>query len=344
MASLHWEKALFYSSNQQGLLCTLCPHACLLQNEEKGKCHIRRVQHNQMQTAAFNSAVKHYGPIERKPLYHFFPGSEVLTLAGPGCNFRCLYCQNYRLSQWDLSHTQQVTTNKIRPKDIIAELIAKTDDNKKCIIGLSYSEPGISAELTLALAEEIRDQNIAIVWKSNGFLTRQAVQTLAPCLSAINIDLKTIDDKAHRSLTGASVTPVLEAINAFREAGVWVEISTPIIPRFNSKPEQLDAIAGFIHSLDASTPWHLGRFIPEYKLDKLPPTSMEEMSQAFQIGKDNGLNYVYMERSDQTHSQTTNCPSCNKKLILRKLWILEQNNLENGKCPNCHTSIAGRWN
>lgn len=336
---MNWQAANFFQAEGEQIVCTLCPHRCeFKQNGAVGECHVRRRQGNQLETASFATAVQHLDTIERKPLYHYKPASQVLTLASPGCSLRCLYCQNYRLSQFGRSEESTWQAQPASSDEIITYA-----RQHQAAIGFSYAEPSLNAELTLELAGLARAHGIDIIWKSNGFLTPEAASVLAPCLSAVNIDLKSLDVKRHKSLTGAEIRPILDTIALFHEAGVWVEISTPLIPRINADEASLYAIARFIHSLNPHIPWHLGRFNPDYKLRHLPPTSVEMLAMGHQLALDVGLKHVYTERGLNAAGRTTYCANCSTPLLERDIWALKHNHLIDGACPTCHAPLAGHW-
>lgn len=337
--SMNWRTAAFFQAEGEQLVCTLCPHRCTFTRDgEMGACHVRRRMGQHLQTAAFATAVQHLDAVERKPFYHFKPASKVLTLASPGCSFRCLYCQNYRISQFGRAEEIPWQAETANPNEIITYTI-----QHQAAIGFSYAEPSLNAELTLALAELARPHGIDIIWKTNGFITPSAGKLLAPCLSAVNIDLKSLGSKRHKSLTGADIGPVLDTIALMHESGVWVEISTPLIPQINADETSLRAIARFIHALSPSIPWHLGRFNPDYKLRQLPPTSVEMLAMARRVALDTGLQHVYAEKGLGAEGRTTYCPSCSTPVIERDIWVLKQNHLRDGACPHCHSPVAGHW-
>lgn len=227
-----WRPALLGRRHDAGrVTCELCPHGCDLGDGQVGLCRVRRNRGCGLETATFAVAVAYLDAIERKPLYHVRPGTRVLTTAAPGCTFRCGYCINHRLSQYGRTGAPGWVGEPARPADLVARAAAE-----HAAIGLSYTEPGLAPELTLALAEHAAPAGVPLVWKSNGFLTAKAIDLVAPVLDAVNIDVKAADDPAHRRLTGAPLGPVLAAIERFRAAGVWVEVSTPLIPGTSTDP------------------------------------------------------------------------------------------------------------
>ncbi|MFO1433394.1 MAG: AmmeMemoRadiSam system radical SAM enzyme [Candidatus Competibacteraceae bacterium] len=337
-STLGWQPAGFYRSQGDGLLCTLCPHACVLADGEIGQCQVRRRHGSRLETATFATSVRHLDTIERKPFYHYRPGHKVLTLAAPGCSFTCLYCQNYRLSQFGRTPAAPWRAQPVEVASVIAEAVAKN-----AAVALSYSEPSLAAELTLALAAAGRPQGVEIVWKTNGFLTAEALAQIGPSLSAVNVDLKTVDAHKHKALTGAPVGPVLEAIAGFIAAGVWVEISTPLIPKFNADSDSLRNIAAAVREPGPHIPWHLLRFTPEYRLRRAKPTPPEVLNTARAIAREAGLYYVYVERACGPAARNTFCPQCGEEVVRRDIWATRAVSLVNGACPQCGFAVFGYW-
>jgi pyruvate formate lyase activating enzyme len=333
-----WVPAAFYRARGDRLLCTLCPHGCLLRDGETGFCRVRRRRGGILETAAFASAVRHLDAVERKPFYHYKPGTRVLTLAAPGCSFTCLYCQNYRLSQFGRHAEAHAATVIVDPEAVVAAARAR-----KVAIALSYSEPSLAAELTLAIGAAGRAQGVELLWKSNGFVAPEALADLIPCLAAVNIDLKAADERRHQALTGAPLQPVLETIGACIAAGVWVEISTPVIPKFNADEDSLRALAARIREWGAWIPWHLLRFSPDFRLRRASSTPPETLAEAVRIARREGLRYVYVERACGPEQRNTQCPDCGYTVISRALWATRTMALVNGGCPNCGSAIPGRW-
>jgi pyruvate formate lyase activating enzyme len=335
---MQWAPAAFYRAEGADLVCTLCPHECRLGDGEVGACQVRRRTAARLETATFATTVRHIDPVERKPFYHFRPGSRVLTLAAPGCTFACHYCQNYRISQFGRVPEIAWSAEEVDPVEIV-----ESAAGQGLSIALSYSEPTLAAELVLALAASGRGRGVPILWKSNGFITPGAIKRLAPCLEAVNVDLKAADESRHRALTGAPLAPILEAIAAFVAMGIWVEVSTPVIPRVNGDADALARMAGVIASIDADIPWHLLRFTPEFRMRDLPPTSPALLAEAVAIGRDAGLRYVYVERALGPEGRSTYCPRCGLEVVSRDVWATRRIALVGGACPRCNAVIPGRW-
>lgn len=338
MSELQWQNALFYDRILDRVRCTLCPHRCALHDGDMGRCFVRRRRGERLETAAFSTVVRHLHPIERKPFYHFLPGSQVLTLAPPGCTFACTYCQNFRISQVGRDERATVLSEIIDPETTVEAARAVGAH-----LALSYSEPTLAAELTLALARPAREKGVSIVWKSNGFITPEALTELAPAISAINLDLKSCNSRAHHRLTGAFVEPVLKALTLWVQSGTWVEISTPLIPGLNDDDAAVAAMAEFVAGLGTDIPWHLLRFHPDYRYRSAPPTSPERLARALQVAHAVGLKYVYVERALGEPGRTTRCSSCGERLISRGLEGGAQLHFSDGICPQCSTPLAGVW-
>jgi pyruvate formate lyase activating enzyme len=334
-----WEPAVLgHAVDGRRIACDLCPHACALHPGQTGLCRVRRNAGGELQTATMTVAVAHLDGIERKPLYHVRPGSRVLTIASPGCTFRCGYCINHRLSQFGRPGAPDWTGKPARPIELVAA--AREQD---AALGLSYTEPGLAPELTLALAEHAVPAGIPILWKTNGFLTASAVDLVAPVLDAVNIDIKAATDRAHRQLTGAPLGPVLDAIDRFRAAGVWVEVSTPLIPGSSADQADLATIATTLAAVDPDVPWHLLRFSPDYRMTAANPSSPDSLAAAREIGHLAGLRYVYVERALGPTGRHTRCPRCRAVLVERGIWNTLRDATLDGRCPRCAETIPGRW-
>lgn len=334
-----WLPADFYAASESGVRCTLCPLRCRLRDGESGACQVRRRRGNAIETLTRSTAVTHWDQVERKPFYHFRPGTRVLTLAPPGCTFRCSYCVNHRLSQYGRDGGTELATEPVNVFEVV-----ESAAREGAAVGLSYSEPSLAAELTLELAEQARPSGVPVIWKSNGFLSTEATRRLAPALSAVNIDVKAAEDEPHRRLTGASLTPVLDTVRRLCDAGVWVEVSTPLIPGTSADDGQLERIARFLVSLDRDIPWHLLRFTPTFRMADRLPTSPDRLADARAIGHAAGLRHVYVERALGAEGRTTYCPRCVRPLVTRKVWGLETaGGLKDGACGHCRVEVAGVW-
>ena len=330
-----WRPAMFAEPMGAGKVrCTLCPFRCVLADGQAGVCQVRRNDGGTLRTATYTAGVAHLTAVERKPFYHVRPGAQVLTVAGPGCSFRCDYCINYRLSQYGRDDAAAWLGEPARPEELAARAASEG-----ALLGMSYSEPSLAPELTLDLASH----GVPVVWKSNGYLTDEAIDVLAPVLLAVNIDIKAADEAAHRHLTGASLAPVWNAVERFHAAGVWVEISTPLIPGTSAEPESLRVIAKRVASIDATIPWHLLRFTPDYRMRGADPTAPSALALGRSIGRDCGLLYVYVERALGADGRNTVCTRCGTQLVDRAVWRMVHNVIKGGRCPACNFAVPGRW-
>jgi len=278
--------------------------------------------------------VAHVDPVERKPFFHYRPGTPTVTLAAPGCSFRCHYCVNHRMSQYGRDQESPWTAHPVDTGDIVAQASALGG-----CVALSYTEPSLAPEMTLDLARQGKEAGVDVVWKSNGFLTRAAIDLCAPALAAVNIDLKSVNEVSHRRFTGGSARPVIDAIRAFREHGTWVEVSTPLIPNVTDA----ERIAQVLAEISTDIPWHLVRFTPAYRMRGQDPTSPSALAAAADLGRAAGLKYVYVERALGEAGRTTRCPSCDFPVVRRKVWSLDENRLVAGRCPDCGILVEGRW-
>src|SRR3984957_13848737 len=334
-AGPRWRTAMFAETAGGGRVrCTLCPFRCVLADGQSGVCKVRRNDGGTLRTASYTAAVTHLTPVERKPFYHVRPGASVLTVAGPGCSFRCDYCINSRLSQYGRDDDAPWLGEPARPAELAAEAA-----RAGALLGMSYSEPSLAPELTLDIAAH----GVPVVWKSNGYVTPEAIAVLAPALLAVNIDIKAADEAAHRRLTGASLGPVWKAVEEFRAAGEWVELSTPLIPGTSASPQTISVIAARIASIDANIPWHLLRFTPDYRMRRAAPTQPSALASARAIGREAGLAFVYVERALGSPGRKTSCPECGTQLVDRGVWSMVHNRLRDGRCPGCEFSMPGRW-
>lgn len=336
---MDWTAAVLYERAGDKYKCTVCPFRCVVAEGQAGACRVRRGGPRGMQTATFATSVEHVAAIERKPFYHYRPGVRAVTLAAPGCSFRCDYCVNHEISQWGRSASVNWSARQVNVEDVVARAAALGG-----CVALSYSEPSLAIELTLALAEHGAPAGVEVVWKTNGFLTSQAIDLVAPHLAAVNIDVKGVDDARHRALTGAPVGPVLDAVAAFRAHGVWVEVTTPLVPGVAGESADLTGIARTLVSIDRDLPWHLARFTPAFRRAGDSPTAPSALAAAVRIGREAGLRYVYVERALGAEGRATRCPGCDARVIERGVWNLSDDRLLGGECPECGTRVEGRWN
>ncbi|MFG1722657.1 AmmeMemoRadiSam system radical SAM enzyme [Micromonospora chalcea] len=330
---------MLYSARGDRIRCDLCPLRCMLRDGQTGECGVRRRAGEVLQTATFATVMQHVDANERKPFYHFRPGGRSLTLAAPGCTFACSYCINHRISQYGRETALAWSGQPVDPAEVVARAAAEGAD-----ICFSYTEPSLALELTEAVAALAGPAGVHVMWKSNGFLTPEAVERAAPLLDAVNIDVKAGDTAAHHRLTGAPLEPVLETMREFARRGVWLEVTTPLIPGCSAEPQQLAAIARTVASVSVEVPWHLVRFTPTYRMTAQAPTMPAELAEAVRIGHAAGLRHVYVERALGARGRETRCAACGVTIVRRGIWQLESCEVRAGGCPRCDHPIDGRWN
>ncbi len=325
------------------VLCKACNQRCVLDINELGKCGIRKVKEdgNLYLTTYGLAAAYNVDPIEKKPLFHFLPSTSIFSIGTVGCNFSCKFCQNWEISQYPQTHNGEVFGKTLMPETVVN--ICKTYNIPS--IAYTYNEPVVFFEYAYDSMKLAKENGIRNVFVSSGYETKEALETLAPYLDAMNIDLKSFSDRFYREICGSRLKPVLKTIEHAYKLGIWIELTTLIIPDENDSPKELRELANFIASIDKNIPWHISRFFPAYKMLDKPPTSVETLKMAYEIGKEAGLNYVYVGNFDDEDRESTYCPNCNFKVIERRGHIGQyvKNNLIDGKCPKCNTEIAGVW-
>jgi len=332
------KEAMFYSAEGGKLRCRLCRHECLIAPSKRGICQVRENVEGKLFTLNYRKAISlAVDPIEKKPFFHFHPGSTSLSLATVGCNFRCLHCQNYSISQL-VRESGDIPGEDISPEDVVA-----TAKRKRCdSISYTYTEPTIFYEYAYDVARLARKEGIANNFVTNGYIGEDALRGISPYLDAANIDLKGFSDRFYREVCGARLQPVLDSIRLHHELGTWVEVATLVIPGYNDSKEDFEGIAKFIASIDPEIPWHVTRFHPDYKLTGPPSTPAETLRAAREVGIKSGLKYVYEGNIPGEEKEDTFCPKCGKLLIKRFGFSVAKNLIRDGRCPECETKIAGR--
>ena len=341
MIEHNYHEAMLYEKLEGGTVqCHLCAHECVIKPGQSGICRVRKNIDGKLVSLNYDAVVAvNIDPIEKKPLFHFLPGSTSLSVAAAGCNFQCPFCQNWEISQ-SPRDGRIIGGQSVPPKQLIA--IARA---RKCkSISYTYTEPTIFFELCYETARLAHESGIKNCFVSNGYMTPIAVRTIAPYLDAINVDLKAFRDETYRNVMKARLEPVLTCLKELLAAGVWVEVTTLVVPRMNDSKEELTDIANFIaNELGTDVPWHVSRFHGDYKMTDAPSTPMEKLYEAMEIGKKAGLKYIYCGNVPPNDYENTFCPNCQTRLIRRMGFAVIENILTDGKCPNCSTEIAGIW-
>ncbi|PKP07748.1 MAG: AmmeMemoRadiSam system radical SAM enzyme [Bacteroidetes bacterium HGW-Bacteroidetes-5] len=318
--------------------CTLCPHDCILGDGKSGICRTRINIDGVLYTTAFgNPCSISVDPIEKKPLFHFFPGTEILSLATAGCNLRCLNCQNWTISQISPSETDNYF---LLPDAVVEEALKRSVP----AIAFTYTEPTVFYEYMLQIAQSAKKRGVKTAMVSNGYINEKPLKELSRSLDAANIDLKCFDDKIYRTLTGGSLDPVLNSLKILHESGVWLEITNLLIPGMTDSPEMIEKMCRWLVDNGFSdNPIHFSRFFPTFILKDLPPTPESTLKEAQQIAKNAGVKFVYIGNSPSLAGESTICPACGRVVIERNGYIVIQNNILNGSCSSCKEKIAGVW-
>ena len=325
--------------NDGTVQCGLCAHRCLIQAGHRGICAVRENREGILYSLVYDRLIaQHVDPIEKKPLFHFLPGSISYSLATPGCNFRCKHCQNADISQLPRDQRGAIPGQAAVPEEIVAAA-----RQRGCAsISYTYTEPTIFFELAFDTARLAVEQGIRNVFVTNGYITPEALGEIRPYLHAANIDLKAFTDEFYRKICGAKLQPVLDSIRRYRELGIWIEVTTLVIPGHNDSEGELRSIAEFLRSVDRDIPWHVSRFHPTYKLMDQPRTPLQTLKRAREIGFEAGLRYVY-EGNVPGEGEDTVCGQCGKVVVKRLGFTVEQCRLRGGACEFCGSPIAGVW-
>ena len=266
--------------------CQTCQHNCLINPNKRGVCGVRENRHGKLYFLAYDKIITaHIDPIEKKPLYHFMPGTFTYSIATVGCNFHCPWCQNA-----DISQTPKITGDKMTPNKIVNQAIK----NNCPSISYTYTEPTIFLELALDTMKLARSKKLKNIWVSNGYFSPETLKLISPYLNAINIDLKSFREKTYQKYCGAKLKPVLENIKAIHNKKIHLEVTTLIIPDINDSEKELTQIAEFLAKIDKNIPWHISRFFPAYKMMSSAITPIKTLELATQIGKKAGLKYVHL--------------------------------------------------
>ena len=330
------KEANYYRKTPRGVLCQLCPHACKISNNTLGLCKTRYAENNKLYTLAFNNPCSvAVDPIEKKPFYHFYPSQNILSIGTAGCNFACLNCQNYEISQ-----TSPVN---IQNYDITPQQLIETAKKQNCkMIAYTYNEPIVYFEYMLECAKLAKKEGLKNVIVSAGYINPKPLNELIPYIDAANIDLKSFDNNIYIELNGGTLEPVLNTIKTLKENNIWLEITNLIIPTYTDNLEMIKKMCIWLKDNGlANTPLHFSRFFPAYKLNNVLPTKISTLENAKTIANEVGIKYVYVGNVSDVKSNSTFCQKCNKVLIERNRFLITKNNIENGECKFCSTKISG---
>ncbi len=333
------EAKLFEAAVENQLRCQLCRHNCLIKDGQRGICNVRENREGRLYSLVGDRVVaRHVDPIEKKPLFHVFPDSLAYSIGTVGCNFRCRFCQNADISQMPVDNKGRIAGSRIDTEAIVKDAL-KTGCKT---IAYTYNEPTVFFELAWETARLAHQQGLKNVFVTNGYMSETALEMISPFLDAANVDLKAFSDEFYKNQCGARLAPVKETLGRMKTLDIWVEVTTLLIPGLNDDSAELRALADFIaKALGSETPWHVSRFHPCYRLTDRPPTPLETLRRAREIGIQAGLKYVYTGNVPGERSEWTYCHGCGEPLILRRGFAVSENRLRGSRCPECGAFIHG---
>ena len=352
------EGLLYEKLDNQSLHCFLCSHHCKIAEQKFGFCGVRQNLKGTLFTYAYGQVIAaHVDPIEKKPLYHFLPGSLSFSIATIGCNFRCEFCQNWQISQANFQERglqERGLSPQLVPEGegtvpavpehgeaLSPQEIVELALGHKCkSISYTYTEPTIFFEYAYESAKQAKEKGLKNIFVTNGYMTAECLELIRPYLDAANVDLKFFKDESYKKVCSGSLQPVINSIKLMKKMGIWVEVTTLVIPDKNDSDEELKSIADFIASVDKNMPWHVSRFHPDYKLDHHHSTPEATLEKAVALGSDAGLKFVYAGNVYGFGNDTC-CPGCKKVLMRREGFSVLEYHIEHGKCVNCNEAISG---
>lgn len=336
---LNENEALFYERlTQDRVRCNLCAHHCVIADGKLGVCRVRKNVGGALYTLVYGSTIsQNIDPVEKKPLYHFYPGSLAYSIATPGCNFHCQWCQNWQISQMPRERNL-IAGHKGSPEQIVANALETGSRS----IAYTYTEPTVFFEYAYDTARLAHQAGLANIFVTNGYMSKEMLEIFHPYLNAANVDLKAFRKETYHRYVGGGLQPVLDNLKLMKKLGIWLEVTTLVIPDLNDDPVELRDGARFIvQELGVDTPWHISRFFPGYKMTDRQPTPIKTLKKAETIGLEEGLRYVYL--GNVVGESNTICPQCGHLLIRRRGFGIVENHIQNSCCPGCGTQIAGIW-
>ena len=335
------EAYLYERLEENKVRCNLCSHRCVIKDGRRGICQVRENEAGLLKTLVFGKLIaRHVDPIEKKPLFHFLPGTLTYSVATVGCNFRCRFCQNADIAQMPADRKGTVLGNSCTPGAVVEA--AQRDGCRS--IAYTYTEPTVFFEFAYETARLAHNKGIRNVFVTNGYMTAEALEMINPYLDAANVDLKAFTDKYYKELCGAGLKHVQATLKSMKSLGIFVEVTTLVVPGLNDNPSELSDLAAFIvQDLGPETPWHISRFHPTYKLTDRPSTPVQTLTMAREIGLKAGLKYVYTGNVPGNAAENTFCFSCSETVIERRGFQVGNLRLKNGRCTKCGAEIDGVW-
>jgi pyruvate formate lyase activating enzyme len=358
MEAMH--EARYYERLPNGELhCALCPHHCHARDGGRGACGVRYAENGTLYSLVYGKVISRaVEPVEKKPLFHFHPGSRAYSIAAVGCSLRCGFCQNWEISQWPKEYLPAAAgevvgggTHCRHVKDIARLVPGEAMTPRQAVdaarasgatsIAYTYTEPTVSFEFVYDTALLARRAGLRNIIVTNGFISEAPLRELAGIIDAANVDLKFLDPEHYRHVSHGHIEPVLDAIRLYHELGVWVEVTTLIVPEINDDDTELKDIAAFVRGVGPEVPWHVSRFYPAWKMLDHPITPVATLLRARELGRAAGLRYVYAANIGDMGHEDTRCPHCLTLLIERQGLRLRANHLAAGACPACGTTVDG---
>lgn len=333
------EAAYWQADDDDDVVCSLCPHRCLIPSGYRGRCRVRVNVDGTLYTVVYGRPVAvHVDPIEKKPLYHFHPRSRTFSFATAGCNLRCVFCQNWQISQARPEQTRYIL---LPPEELVAAAI-NADSHS---ISYTYTEATVFYEYMRDTAKIAHEKGLQNVWVTCGYIEEEPLRALAPYLDAVNVDLKGFSDTFYRTYTAGTLEPVLRTLRILQEEGVWIEITNLVIPGANDADEDFENLCAWVvETLGKDVPLHFSRFRPDYRLRDRPPTPIATLERAVSIAQEHGIRYVYTGNVVGHEHADTRCHACGETVIKRRGYVIEEMRLdENNACASCGTPLHGRF-
>ena len=337
--SLSSQEARYYHPlDKNKVQCELCPWACRIDPGKRGACQARENQNGKLVSLVYGQvAAFHNDPVEKKPFFHFLPGSQAASIATAACNVSCKFCQNYELAH---RKPEEVASVRYTPENIV--LAAQQAGSQS--IAYTYNEPVVFTEFMMDIATAGKASGLFSVVVSNGFIREKPLRDLCKVIDAYKVDLKAFTESYYQDIVGGQLKPVLDTLVRLKEEGVWTEIVYLLVPTYNDSDKELKEACRWIRSnLGPDVPLHFSRFYPTFKLNNLPPTPVSILERAYQIGLESGLQYVYMGNVPGHPGENTVCPNCGKVVIDRTGFHINQNLIQNNQCSFCSHPIPGFW-
>lgn len=333
------EAALYEVIASDRVRCNTCAHGCVIKVGNKGICGVRENQDGKLISLVHSKAIAmHVDPVEKKPLFHFQPGSGTLSVATAGCNMVCPFCQNASISQ------SPVETGKIYGEHFPPEAVVDSAIKGGCAsISYTYTEPAVYWDYAFDTARLAKARGLKNLFVTNGFWSDKSLISMMPYMDAANVDLKAFDNQTYKKMLGANLDAVLNCLRVLAESDVWLEVTTLLVPGLNDSEEEIRKIAEFLCDLNPDIPWHVSRFHPTYKMQDRPPTPVTSILNALETGRDVGLKYIYAGNVPGENSESTFCSGCGNRIIERWGFAVRQNRLNEGCCPDCGEPAAGVW-